>query len=132
NDLYTLISAPIARHLPPGTQIITTQVTAPFMVPFQLSLLCALLICAPYLLYQIWMFVKPGLYKNERRNIATLVVLSTLLFYSGLVFAIGVICPVALKFFTNCAPNGVTVMLDIGNYLDFIVTIAVATGIAFQ
>ncbi|HSX20915.1 MAG TPA: twin-arginine translocase subunit TatC [Gammaproteobacteria bacterium] len=132
NNLYSLITAPIARHLAPNTQIITTQVTAPFMVPMQLSFLCALLICAPYLLYQLWMFVKPGLYKHERRNIVPIVIFSVVLFYCGLCFALFVICPVALRFFTNCAPNGVTVMLDIGNYLDFIVTVAVACGIAFQ
>lgn len=132
NHIYKFITGPIVAHLAPGTQIITTNVTAPFMVPLQLSFLCALLLCAPYLIYQIWSFVKPGLYKHERQNIAPILVLSTILFYLGVCFAILVICPVALKFFTNCAPNGVMVMLDIGNYLDFIATIAIAAGIAFQ
>lgn len=132
NRLYEFISAPILHYVAPGTQIITTHVTAPFMVPIQLSFLVALLICAPYFLYQLWMFVRPGLYKHERKSIAPVIILSTCLFYAGLAFAILVICPVALRFFTNCAPNGVTVMLDIGNYLDFIVTIAIGTGLAFQ
>ncbi len=132
NELYSAITTPILKYLAPNTQIITTQVTAPFMVPLQLSFLVALLISMPYLLYEIWMFVKPGLYPAERKNIAPIVILSTLLFYCGLCFALFVICPVALNFFTNCAPTGVIVMLDIGNYLDFIATIAIACGIAFQ
>lgn len=132
NTLYSFISKPILSHVSPGTQVITTKVTAPFMVPMQLSFLCALLICAPYLLHQTWMFIKPGLYKNERKNIAPVIIFSTILFYLGLAFAIFVVCPVALKFFTNSAPTGVLVMLDIGDYLDFIVTIAIACGIAFQ
>ena len=78
------------------------------------------------------MFVRPGLYKHERKHIVPVVIISTILFYLGLAFAIFVICPVALKFFTNCAPNGVTVMLDIGDYLNFITTIAIAAGVAFQ
>lgn len=102
------------------------------MVPLQLSFICALLLCAPYLLYQIWMFVKPGLYKHERDNIIPVIFLSCILFYLGVVFGILIISPVALNFFTNSAPNGVTVMLDIASYLDFIVTIAIASGIAFQ
>lgn len=132
NTLYTLISKPILTHLPTGTQIITTQVTAPFMVPLQLSFICALLLCAPYLLYQIWMFVKPGLYRHERANILPVIFLSCTLFYLGILFGTLIISPVALNFFTNSAPNGVTVMLDIASYLDFIVTIAFASGVAFQ
>ncbi len=132
NTLYSLVSAPILKYLPPNTQIITTQVTAPFMVPLQLSFICALLLCAPYLLYQIWMFVKPGLYKHERDNIVSVIFLSCVLFYVGIAFGTLVISPVALNFFTNSAPNGVTVMRDIASYLDFIVTIAIAAGMAFQ
>lgn len=113
NSIYSLVAEPILKQLPQDTKIIATQVTAPFMVPMQLSFMCALLICAPYFIYQIWMFVKPGLYAHERNNIAPVIVLSCLLFYLGILFALLVICPVALKFFTNCAPNGVTVMLDI-------------------
>lgn len=132
NTLYTLVSKPILTYLPAGTQIITTQVTAPFMVPLQLSFICALLLCAPYLLYQTWMFVKPGLYKQERDNIIPVILLSCILFYLGILFGTLIISPIALNFFTNSAPNGVTVMLDIASYLDFIVTIAFASGIAFQ
>lgn len=132
NNLYSLISAPIMSHVAPDTKVVTTSVTAPFMVPMQLSFLCALLICLPFLLYQTWMFIRPALYKHERKSIVPIIFASTILFYLGLSFAVFVICPVALKFFTNSAPNGVTVMLDIGNYLDFIFTIAIACGVAFQ
>jgi sec-independent protein translocase protein TatC len=132
NDLYALIAKPFLSQLPVGASLIATQVTAPFMVPLTLSFLCSLLICAPFLLYQIWMFISPGLYKHERKHIAPTLIASCLLFYCGITFALLIICPVALKFFTSSAPKGVTVMIDIGNYLDFVVTIAIATGIAFQ
>lgn len=102
------------------------------MVPLQLSFICALLVCAPYLLYQIWMFVKPGLYKQERDNIFPVIILSCILFYIGIAFGALILSPIALNFFTRSAPNGVTVMLDIGSYLDFVVTIALASGLAFQ
>lgn len=132
NEIYSIVSKPILNHLPAHTKIIATQVTAPFMVPLRLSFICTLLFCTPYLLYQIWMFVKPGLYKQERKNIFPILILSTLLFYSGVLFAIFLICPLALHFFTNSSPDGVMLMLDIGNYIDFIVNICIASGIAFQ
>lgn len=132
NSIYSIISTPILSQLPDATQLITTKVTAPFMVPLQLSFICALLLSAPYIIYQIWMFISPGLYKKERKIIAPLIIFSCTLFYSGILFAVLIICPVALKFFTSSAPNGVTVMLDIADYLDFIVTIAFAAGLAFQ
>lgn len=132
SSLYDLIALPILKYLPAETKIITTKVTAPFMVPLQFSFLLALLISAPYLLYNIWMFVKPGLYKHERQNFLPIIIASCILFYAGIGFAIFVICPIALKFFISCAPASVTVMLDIANYLDFIVTIAIGTGIGFQ
>ncbi len=132
NDIYTLVSVPIIRHLPANTSIITTQVTAPFILPLQLSFICALLICAPYMLYQTWMFIKPGLYKNEQKNILPVIIVSSALFYLGFVFALLIISPVALKFFANSAPQGVQVMLDLASFLDFITTISFAGGIAFQ
>lgn len=126
------MSKPIASKLPVDAILIATQVTAPFMVPVQISFLCALLISAPYIIYQVWMFVSPGLKVNERKIMAPIIIASSILFYCGIMFALQIICPVALKFFTSCAPRGVTVMLDIASYMDFIVTIAIATGIAFQ
>lgn len=132
NTLYTIISQPLIAKLKPGTILIATQVTAPFMVPLQLSFICALLLTAPYIIYQVWMFMRPALYKHERATIAPLIFISSILFYSGILFGSLVISPIALKFFTNCGPENITIMLDIGNYLDFIVTTAIATGIAFQ
>lgn len=132
NTIYDLISKPILKQLPIGTQIITTQVTAPFMVPLQLSFICALLLCAPYILHQLWMFIKPGLYKQEQHTIFPLMFTSCILFYVGIIFGTLIISPIALNFFTHSAPRGVTVMLDIASYLDFVVTIALASGLAFQ
>lgn len=132
NQIYDFITEPILAKLPPDTKLIATQVTAPFMVPMQLSLLCSLLACAPYILYQIWMFVKPGLYQHERRNITPIIITSCLLFYSGIIFAVLVICPVALKFFTTSGPKNIQIMLDMGNFIDFIVTVSFASGLAFQ
>jgi len=132
NQIYDFIAGPILAKLPSGTKLIATQVTAPFMVPMQLSFLCTLLMCAPYLLYQIWMFVKPGLYQHERRNIVPIIITSCLLFYSGIVFALLIICPVALKFFTTSGPRNIQIMLDMGNFVDFIVTVSFASGLAFQ
>lgn len=132
NSLYETLAAPILKHLPNNTQVITTQVIAPFMVPMQLSFICAILISAPYILYQLWMFIKPGLYIRERKFIAPIICISGILFYIGCAFALFIVSPVALRFFSSSAPNGVTVMLDIGNFLDFVVTVCLACGIAFQ
>lgn len=132
NTIFAAASKPILSHAAPNMQIIATQVTAPFMVPLHLSFMCAILICAPYLIYQVWMFIRPGLYKHERQNIVPILILSTLLFYIGILFAIFLICPLALNFFTHCAPDGVMIMLDIASYIDFIINIALASGIAFQ
>lgn len=132
NAIFVAASKPILSHAAPNVQIIATQVTTSFMVPLHLSFMCAILICAPYLLYQIWMFIRPGLYKHERKNIAPILILSTLLFYVGILFAILLICPLALNFFTHCAPDGVMIMLDITSYIDFIINIALASGVAFQ
>ncbi len=131
NDLYSLLARPMLSQLP-DAQLITTQVTAPFMVPMQLSFIVAVLICAPYILYNVWMFVRPGLYPHERKNIAPLLILSSILFYCGIAFAFFIVCPVALKFFVSSAPAEVKVLLDIGNFMDFIVTVALACGVAFQ
>lgn len=131
NDIYSLLAKPILSHLP-DAQLITTQVTAPFMVPMQLSFIVSVLICAPYLLYNVWMFVRPALYPVERKTIAPLLLISSILFYCGIAFAFFIVCPVALKFFVNSAPDEVKVLLDIGNFMDFIVTVAFACGLAFQ
>lgn len=132
NNIYNAIASIILDQLPSNTQLIATQVTAPFMVPMQLCVICTLLICAPFLLYQLWMFVRPGLYKNERHSIAPLLFISSILFYVGIAFALYVVCPVALKFFMHSAPQRVQIMLDLGDFMDFVVTLAIASGVAFQ
>lgn len=131
-ELYANIANPILKILPSGSNLIATSVTTPFLIPLKLSLFFSLLIAVPYFLFHIWKFIKPGLYKHERKNILPLLISSILLFYCGLLFAFFVICPLALSFFINCAPQGVQVMTDISSYLDFIVTICFAAGLAFQ
>ena len=112
--------------------LIATEVAAPFVVPMKLSFMFAIYVGAPFCFYQIWSFVAPGLYKHEKSYVFRLVILSCLLFYSGMLFAFFVICPLALKFFTSCAPMGVVIMTDISNYLDFILNMLFAAGVAFQ
>lgn len=132
DELYNIISNPVLIYLDPSVRFVSTQIITPFVVSIQISFLFALLICAPYLLYQIWMFLKPGLYRHERKHIAPIIVASTILFYIGFIFGAVLICPKLIDFFSNSAPVGVQVLLDIGSYVDFITTISIATGIAFQ
>ncbi len=131
-SLYTLIAKPLLKQLPAGSRLIATEVTATFMVPMKLALILALFISIPFILYQAWSFIAPGLYRTEKRNILPFMLTSTLLFYGGVAFAYFIMCPMALGFFANCAPKGVTVMTDIKAYLDFVLTVLFAGGIAFQ
>ncbi len=126
NSLYDLLANLI------NTPLIATKITSTFMVPLQLCMFTALLISMPYLLYNIWAFVRPALHKNEREGITLWLGGSCILFYVGIIFSLYIIAPVAIKFFTNIVPSRVTVMVDIGNYLDFITTLAIASGLAFQ
>ena len=132
NTLYTWISAPLLNQLPPGSSLIATQVTAPFLVPMKLSFITSIVISVPYLLHNIWAFISPGLYSNERKGLLSIVILSSLLFYLGMLFAFYVICPLALNFFYKASPSSVKVMTDITSYLDFMITILIASGSAFQ
>lgn len=132
NELYQYLSVPLLRYLPEGVSMIAIEVAAPFLVPFKLVLLLSLLAAMPYLLYQIWAFVAPGLYRTEQRIVLPLVVSSTLLFYLGVVFAYFVVFPLMFAFFTAVAPAGVTVMTDIAHYLSFVFKIFLAFGIAFE
>ncbi len=133
NDIYTLLADPLLIHLKQhaGTMI-ATEVASPFLVPLKLTLVVSVLIAVPYLLYQLWAFVAPGLYAHEKRLIAPLLVSSTILFYAGVAFAYFVAMPMIFKFFTKVAPEGVQVMTDIGHYLDFVLTLFFAFGIAFE
>ena len=132
NNLYEHLSAPLMRYLPDNSSMIAIEVASPFLTPFKLTLLTAIVVAMPYLLYQVWTFVAPGLYHKERRLTLPLLVSSTLLFYVGMAFAYFVVFPLMFGFFTAVAPTGVTVMTDIGRYLDFVLKIFIAFGIAFE
>lgn len=130
--LFTYLSGPLLAHMPHGQSLIATGVTSPFLVPMKLSLMVAFALSLPWTLYQIWMFVAPGLYLNERRLVTPLLVSSTLLFYCGMAFAYYVIFPLVFGFFVSVAPAGVSVMTDISSYLDFVLKMFMAFGIAFE
>jgi sec-independent protein translocase protein TatC len=132
NKIYTLLAHPLLSKLPKGGQMIATAVTTPFLVPMKVAMLAAVVISLPYTLYQLWAFVAPGLYQHEKRFAAPLVVMSTLLFLTGMAFAYFLVFPVVFGFITSTAPEGVAVMTDIGNYLDFVITLFLAFGIAFE
>ncbi len=127
-----MIAMPLISKLPEGTNMIATEVASPFFVPFKLTGFLAIFICMPYLLYQLWEFVSPGLYKNEKRFAVPLLLSSIVLFYAGTAFAFYVVFPLVFGFFTSVAPAGVTVMTDIGHYLNFILKMFFAFGLAFE
>jgi len=132
NQIYTFLAKPLMAHLPEGTSMIAIEVAAPFLIPFKLVLLLAVVLTIPYILYQFWAFIAPGLYKNEKRLAMPLVVSSTLLFYLGMAFAYFVVFPLIFAFFTASAPEGVAVMTDISRYLNFVIMLFIAFGIAFE
>jgi sec-independent protein translocase protein TatC len=132
SELYTLVAHPILKTLPAGSMLIATQVVTPFTAPIKLALFTTLTLLLPYLLYQAWAFVAPGLYPNEKRTILPILLMSIALFYLGMAFAHFVVCPLALTFFMQIAPKGVTVMTDMTDYLDFILVLYFAFGAAFQ
>lgn len=131
-DLYAVLAHPLLSKLPAGGQMIATDVTTPFFVPLKVAMMAAFLIALPYILYQAWRFVAPGLYMNEKRWILPLLVSSVLLFFSGMAFAYFVVFPVVFGFITSAAPHGVAVMTDIDKYLSFVLSMFVAFGLAFQ
>ncbi|MGB5583598.1 MAG: twin-arginine translocase subunit TatC [Gammaproteobacteria bacterium] len=130
--IFTVVAEPLLALMPEGTSMIATSVTSPFLVPFKLVLLLAVLLAVPYLLHQLWAFVAPGLYSHEKRLAAPLLISSVVLFYCGIAFAYFVVFPLLFSFFITVAPDGVAVMTDIGQYLDFIIAIFFAFGIAFE
>ena len=132
NDIYAVLAQPLIAHLPQNSTMIATNVTSPFMTPFKLSLVTAIFLSVPFILYQIWGFLAPALYKNEQRAIFPLLIISTILFYCGVAFAYFVVAPMALNFFTSAAPVGVTVMTDIEAYLDFVLALFFAFGVCFE
>jgi sec-independent protein translocase protein TatC len=131
-DLYNFLAQPMLASLPAGGQLIATEVTAPFFVPIKVTMMAALVIALPYLLYQIWAFVAPGLYAHEKKLVVPLIVTSTLLFLCGMAFAYFLVFPVVFHFMVSVAPQGVAVMTDIGKYLDFVLTLFIAFGVTFE
>lgn len=132
NDVYTIVSEPLLRQMPAGTSMIATEVAAPFLAPFKLVLVASLALAMPMGLYQFWSFVAPGLYRNERKLVFPLMITSSLLFYLGMLFAYFVVFPIMFAFFQAVAPEGVAVMTDISRYLDFVLKIFFAFGLAFE
>ncbi|MEY2854263.1 MAG: hypothetical protein RL030_1395 [Pseudomonadota bacterium] len=132
NQLFTLVARPLLDKLPEGTSLIATSVVSPFMAPLKLSLICALFLAMPYVLLQIWGFVAPGLYRRERRFAGPLILSSIVLFYTGMAFAYYVVFPLMFQFLASNTPTGVKMMTDISQYLDFVLLLFLAFGIAFE
>ncbi len=132
NKLYTFLAQPMLAKLPAGSQLVATAVTTPFFVPMKVAMMAAIVLSLPWTLYQAWGFIAPGLYAHEKRFVLPLVFASTLLFLAGMAFAYFLVFPVVFGFIVGVAPHGVTVMTDIGNYLDFVISMFLAFGIAFE
>lgn len=131
-DIYHYVATPLLNVLPDTGSMIATDVAAPFFAPFKLTLIMAFFISVPYILYQIWSFVAPGLYKHEKRLVIPLLISSTILFYLGIAFAYYVVFPVVFGFFTSVAPEGVHIATDINSYLSFVLKLFFAFGVAFE
>ncbi len=132
SELYTLFAQPLQKLLPPGTTMLATGVTSTFFAPFKLALVAALMLTIPYLLYQIWAFIAPGLYRHEKRIAIPLLLSSVLLFYLGLAFAYYLVFPVVFGFFSSVVPEGVTYAPDISDFLDTALKMLFAFGFAFE
>lgn len=130
--IFTTVATPLMRQLPEGATMIATQVASPFLTPFKMTFFVALFLAMPVILYQLWQFVAPGLYKKEKRFAFPLLLSSIVLFYAGVAFAYYVVFPLMFRFFAAVAPEGVTMMTDINAYLDFILTLFFAFGMAFE
>jgi len=132
NDLFSFVARPLIEKLPEGTSLIATSVVAPFMTPLKLALIAAIFIAMPYVLYQVWGFVAPGLYRREKRFALPLFASSVVLFYTGVSFAYFIVFPLMFAFLTTTTPEGVRMMTDISSYLDFTLLLFFAFGIAFE
>ena len=132
NDLYNLISEPLRVFLPEGSTMIATDVASPFFTPFKLTLMTSVFIGMPYMLFQIWSFIAPALYETEKRIAIPLLLSSIVLFYLGMAFAYFVVFPLVFGFFTSTGPEGVAIMTDISRYLDFVLKLFFAFGLAFE
>jgi sec-independent protein translocase protein TatC len=132
NELFTVVAQPLVEKLPEGTSIIATSVIAPFMTPLKLALIMSIFIAMPFILYQAWAFIAPGLYRNEKRFAMPLFASSVVLFYVGVAFAYFIVFPLMFGFLTSSAPDGVRVMTDMSSYLDFTMLLFFAFGMAFE
>jgi len=132
NDIYTFVAQPLIDKLPEGTSMIATSVVAPFMTPLKVAFIGALFLAMPYVLYQAWAFVAPGLYRHEKRFALPMLVSSIVLFYAGTAFAYYVVFPLMFKFLATTTPIGLKMMPDMSNYLDFVLLLFFAFGVAFQ
>lgn len=132
DKLYSLLAEPLLSKLPQGAQMIATAVTTPFFVPMKVTMLTAFLIALPWMIYQCWAFIAPGLYAHEKRLIRPLLAAAMALFFVGMAFAYFVVFPVVFGFLVGSAPQGVAVMTDIAEYLDFVIGLFVAFGFAFE
>lgn len=132
NDIYYLISAPLQKLLPENSSMIATDVISPFLTPLKLTFFSAILLAIPFILYQVWAFIAPGLYKHEKRLAVPLLISSILLFYLGMAFAYFVVFPLIFSFITGIGLTGVATMTDITKYLDFVLQIFFAFGFAFE
>lgn len=131
-DIYALVAAPLRAYLPEGATMIATGVASPFLTPFKLTMVVSLFLSMPVILQQIWGFIAPGLYKHEKRIAIPLLISSVILFYAGMAFAYFVVFPIMFGFFASVTPAGVEMMTDIGQYLDFVLTLFFAFGVAFE
>ena len=132
SDIYTFAASPLLEILPSGSSMIATQVTSPLMAPLKLVFFSALLITMPYLFYEMWMFMSPGLYKKEKAFVAPLMLSTIFLFLSGVAFAYFIVCPIIFKFFIGVAPESISVMTDINQYMNFVIKLIFAFGMAFE
>lgn len=132
NKIYALLAAPMLAKLPAGGQMIATAVTTPFFVPMKVAMMAAFVISLPHTLYQIWAFVAPGLYAHEKKLMVPVITASSILFLAGMAFAYFAVFPVVFGFIVGSAPVGVAVMTDISQYLDFVMTLFLAFGLAFE
>ena len=131
-EIYSFVAAPLINLLPDGATMIATEVASPFMAPIKLTLYLAMLFSMPWLFYQIWMFISPGLYSNERTFTGPLLFSTIILFFSGASFAFFIVCPIIFKFFIGMAPESIIIMTDISQYLSFIFKLVFAFGVAFE
>lgn len=132
NEIYAYLAEPLLIHMPKNSSMIAIDVASPFFTPFKLAFVVAVFIAIPFILYQFWAFVAPGLYKHERMMILPLLLVSSILFYAGAAFAYYLVFPLVFGFLTSTAPNGVAVMTDISTYLDFVLAMFFAFGVSFE